>query len=124
MNCEKLKYNLSEHTGYVVITGIVCLVLLAGLITLALITSKIIQVTNDYTNTVMIGLYAGIVVVTLSLLALNFVLFRAHWIIAELIVSRIHGVDESVPDQELGLDSEDIVQLDLDGEKKVVLLRR
>lgn len=88
-----------------VLTLIVMLVLFGGLIALILTTAKTVLVLPDYTDKIMIGLYVGIAVQTIAIIILNVVFFKAHFLLPELTVARIHGIDECVPEQELGLEN-------------------
>lgn len=81
------------------------LVLFGGLIALILTTAKTVLVLPDYTDKIMIGLYVGIAVQTIAIIILNVVFFKAHFLLPELTVARIHGIDECVPEQELGLEN-------------------
>ena len=106
-----------------VITLIVYILLLIGLLLLALTTSKTMMVLPDYSEPVMISLYVATALLIIVVIILTIIFGKAHFILPLLSVARIYGVNESHPDQELGLLGEDLVMLDLNGIHKMVMLR-
>lgn len=93
VSCEKMKYNLSEHTAYVLLTTLVMVILGTGLVVLVLIFTKTWQVTPEHTNSLEIGLTAGIVVQCVVIFAMLIVYFKAFFVLPELSVAKIYGID-------------------------------